>query len=77
MVAAHSRSSRHSHRHLSPSSPPSVLRPQASGLYYNRGKAYGYLGKSAEATMSYELAVQVARGKNPHIYALAATSLKA
>jgi len=49
---------------------------EASGLYYNRGKAYGYLGKSAEATMSYELAVQVARGKNPHIYALAATSLK-
>jgi cytochrome c-type biogenesis protein CcmH/NrfG len=49
---------------------------QAGGLYYNMGKAYGYIGDAEKATESYESAVNMTRGKEPHIYILASTSLK-
>lgn len=48
----------------------------AGGLYYNMGKAYGYIGDAEKATESYESAVNMTRGKEPHIYILASTSLK-
>jgi len=49
---------------------------QSAGLLYNRGKALGYLGKEKASRESYLRAVECAEGSDPHIYVLAAVSLK-